>query len=287
MSSLFDTPKKPATDALLHPPGSAVGIARAAANEAQGKAEIDDVQAVMGNLTTIDFEKNADDLLHQVEGLQQAATKDRVTGDQLQALLKLLATEASKTVVTASESAENEVLRVIAAKDGAVNQLKRSAQQLQQDNADLAMVLKQAKTHPANISQSEKQFEFQKQRFNNFYGTLTSAGYVRLMPGRITHAGTGEAEIADILLQPLQTKDDQTQMVQIDAHIKIKSAQHRTMRLQVAQMISPAVTQKQMETAKANPFPMAAYAGVANRTNWRTVVLGWIKLPGTLHTMGW
>ena len=72
-------------------------------------------------------------------------------------------------------------------------------------------------------------------------------------------------------------------MVQIDARIKIKSAQLRTMRLQVAQMINPAVTQKQMETAKATPFPMAQYAGVASQTDWRTIVLGWIKLPGNLN----
>ena len=45
MSSPFATPKKPATDALLHPPGSAVGIAIAAANEAQGKAGLDSVHA--------------------------------------------------------------------------------------------------------------------------------------------------------------------------------------------------------------------------------------------------
>ena len=102
------------------------------------------------------------------------------------------------------------------------------------------------------------------------------------MPGRITHAGSDEAGIAVILLQPSQTKEDQTQMVQIDARIKIKSAQLRNMRLQVAQMINPAVTQKQMETAKATPFPMAQYAGVASQTDWRTIVLGWIKPPGNL-----
>ena len=45
MSSPFATPKKPATDALLHPPGSAVGIAIAAANEAQGKDGLDSVHA--------------------------------------------------------------------------------------------------------------------------------------------------------------------------------------------------------------------------------------------------
>ena len=90
MPSPLATPKKPATDALLHPPGSAVGISRAAANvnEAKGKEEIDDVQAAMGNLTAIDFEEGADDLISQVEGLQEAASEDRVTGDQLQALLK-------------------------------------------------------------------------------------------------------------------------------------------------------------------------------------------------------
>ena len=70
MSSPFATPKKPATEAALHPPASAIRIARAAANEARGKSEIDDVQAVMGNLTTIDFEEGADDLLSKVEGLQ-------------------------------------------------------------------------------------------------------------------------------------------------------------------------------------------------------------------------
>ena len=51
MSSPFATPKKLATDEVLHPPGSAIGIARAAANEAKGKAEIDDVQALTLTLT--------------------------------------------------------------------------------------------------------------------------------------------------------------------------------------------------------------------------------------------
>ena len=78
----------------------------------------------MGNLTTIDFEEGADDLLSQVEGLQEAASEDRVIGDQLQALLKLFATEVLKTVATASESTENKVFRVL-------DQLKRSAQMLQ------------------------------------------------------------------------------------------------------------------------------------------------------------
>ena len=141
-------------------------------------------------------------------------------------------------------------------------------------------MLKQAKTHPANVSQSEKQFEFEKRPFNAFYGTLTSAGYVRLKPGRISEAGTDEAGIADILLQPIQSKDDQSQMVHLDARIKIKNSQLRTMRLQVAVGINSAVTQKQMETVPSTAFPMAAYAGpgVTNQTEWRTIciVLGWI-----------
>ena len=283
MSSPFATPKKPATDALLHPPGSAVGIAIAAANEAQGKDGLDSVHAVMGNLTGIDFEDSADDLLSQVDGLQEAANENRVTGDQLKSLLKLFATEAQTRVADASESAENKVYRVMAAKDGAVNMLKKSTQQLQQDNDDLALLLKQAKHAPGNISQSEKQFEFLRGRFNNFYGTLTSRGYIKLMPGQLTHVGSDEAGMADILLQPVQSKDDQTTMVQIDARIKIKSSQLRTLRLTVAQMINPAVTQKQMENAKATPFPIAQYAGVANQTDWRTIVLGWIKNPGNLN----
>ena len=65
---------------------------------------------------------------------------------------------------------------MVAAKDGAVNMLKKSAQMLQQDNDDLALMLTHAETHPAHVSQSKKQFEFGKRRFNAFYGTLTSAG---------------------------------------------------------------------------------------------------------------
>ena len=57
-------------------------------------------------------------------------------------------------------------------------------------------------------------------------------------------AGTDEAGIADILLQPVQTKEGQTQMVQLDARIKIKCSQLRTMRLQVAATINPGITQK-------------------------------------------
>ena len=45
MQSPYATPKKPATGALLHPPTSAVGIARAAANEAKGKEGIGVLQA--------------------------------------------------------------------------------------------------------------------------------------------------------------------------------------------------------------------------------------------------
>ena len=90
----FATPNKPPTGALLHQLSLPVGIVRAAPNEAKGKEEIDDVQAFMGNPTGIDFEEGADDLLSQVKGLQDAATKDRGNGPQLQVLLKLFATEA-------------------------------------------------------------------------------------------------------------------------------------------------------------------------------------------------
>ena len=46
-------------------------------------------------------------------------------------------------VKSASDAAENKVFRVLAAKDASVNDLKRSAQMLQQDNGDLALLIKQ------------------------------------------------------------------------------------------------------------------------------------------------
>ena len=52
-------PKMPATAGTAHPPSSAVGAARAAANELAGKVEIEVVQALIDNLSGIDFEENA------------------------------------------------------------------------------------------------------------------------------------------------------------------------------------------------------------------------------------
>ena len=102
---------------------------------------------------------------------------------------------------------------------------------LQNKKDDLALLLKQQKVNPANISALEKQFEFEKQRFNNFYGTLPSPGEGKLVPGRISEHETDEAWIADILLQPMQTNIDQDTMVQLDSRIRIKQNQLRSMRL--------------------------------------------------------
>ena len=51
---------------------------------------------------------------------------------------------------------------MFAAKDGGANDLEGSARIPPSDNGDLALRLKQQKTHPGNVSQSKKQFEFVK-----------------------------------------------------------------------------------------------------------------------------
>ena len=76
-------------------------------------------------------------------------------------------------------------------------------------------------------------------------------------------------------------------VVRLDARITIKQHQLRSMRLRIQValelMINPAVTQKHMETVKPTSFPMASYTCVSTQSEWRTIVLGWIRQPGNLN----
>ena len=49
--------------------------------------------------------------------------------------------------------------------------------------------------------------------------------------------------------------------------------------LQLAKIISPTVTQMQLEKTNPTSFPLDKFAGVATQTEWRTIVISWIKQP--------
>ena len=149
---------------------------------------------------------------------------------QVQALLKLLATEAKKEVRSIAEAVETGVYSVIAAKDSSVNDLKRSAALLQQDKDDALAMIKRQKTNPANVSSSEKSFDFEKQRYARVLTSLTDPKYINLLPGDISHTGTDEATYADLLLQDASSEGDEKRMVHqiLDARIKMKRSAFKT-----------------------------------------------------------
>lgn len=68
-------------------------MARAAANESAGKPGLSGIQTAMGNLEGIQFETEAADLYDSVGGLKEAIENDSVSSSQVQASLKLLATD--------------------------------------------------------------------------------------------------------------------------------------------------------------------------------------------------
>ena len=78
-------------------------------------------------LKEIQFEAEAEDFYDSVDGLKAAMESDTVSSSQVQALLKLLATEAKGEVRSVAQAVETSVYSVLAAKDASVNELKRSA----------------------------------------------------------------------------------------------------------------------------------------------------------------
>ena len=185
----------------MHPPTACIAAARAAANEAQGKQGLDTVQTVMGNLEDIQFETEAEDFCDSVDGLKDAMESDTVSSSQVQALLKLLATEATSEVRSVASAVETSIYSVLAAKDASVNHLKRSAALLQKDKDEALAMIKRHKKDPANVSSSEKAFDFERERYDRFVGCLNDPRYINLLPGDISHPGTDEATYADLLLQ--------------------------------------------------------------------------------------
>ena len=116
------------TGTATHPPTAAVAAARASANEAAGKAGLEAVQTVMGNLEDLNFTEDPKDFYDSISGLKDAMENDSVSSSQVQALLNLLVTETKGEVRSAAQAVENRVYSVLAAKDASVNDLKRSAQ---------------------------------------------------------------------------------------------------------------------------------------------------------------
>ena len=81
-------------------------MARATANEPPGKQGLTGIQTVIGNLEGLQFETEAEDLYASVGGLKEAMANDSVSSSQVQASLKLLATEANKEVRSVAEAVE-------------------------------------------------------------------------------------------------------------------------------------------------------------------------------------
>ena len=163
-----------------------------------------------------------------------------------------------------SQAVETSVYSVLAAKDPSVNELKRSAKLLQADKDDAMAMLKRQKTNPlnpANVSGSEKAFDFEKERYERFLGALNDPRYINLIPGDISHTGTDESTYADLLLQETVSDGDEKSMVQLDARIKIKEQRLKSLRLQIAKIISPTVTQAQLEKTKPTSFPLDKFTG--------------------------
>ena len=144
-------------------------------------------------------------------------------------------------------------------------------------------MIKRQKISPANVSGSEKAFEFEKERYDRFMGSLYDPRYINLLPGDISHAGTDESTYADLLLQEKSTDGDEKAIVQLDARIKIKEQRLKSMRLGIAKLISPTVPQAQLDTMKPTSFPLDKFTGVSTQTEWRTIVVSWIKNPGNLN----
>ena len=197
----------------------------------------------MGNLEGIQFEADAEDFYDSVDGLKDAMENDTVSSSQVQALLKLLATEAKGEVRSVASAVETSVYSVLAATDASVNHLKRSTALLQKDKDEALAMIKRQKSNPTNVSSSEKAFDFEKERYDRFMGCLNEPRYINLLPGDISHSGTDDATYADLLLQDASSEGDEKKMVHLDARIKIKDQRLKSMRLGIAKIISPTVTQ--------------------------------------------
>ena len=284
MNSSMNSPAgQQSTGTAMHPPTAAITAARAAVNEAAGKAGLEAVQTVMGDLEDLKFGVDPADFCDSIPGFRESMGNDSVSSSQVHALLNLFATEAKGEVRCAAEAVENRVYTVLAAKDASVNDLKRTADLLQQDKDDALRMLKRQKMNPANISGSEKQFNAKKEWYDKILGLLYDPKFVNLLPGDIAHTGTDEAQYADLLLQETASEEDEKSMVRLDARIKIKEQRLKSLRLQLAKLVSPTVTQVQLDKTKPTAFPLDKYAGVANQTEWRTIVCAWIKQPGNLN----
>ena len=154
------------TGTATHPPTAAVTAARAAVNEAAGKAGLEAVQTVMGDLEDLSFTEDPKDFYDAIPGFKESMGNDSVSSSQVQALLNLFVTETKGEVRSAAQAVENRVYSVLAAKDASVNDLKRTADLLQQDKDDALLMLKRQKLNPANVSGSEKAFECEKERYS-------------------------------------------------------------------------------------------------------------------------
>ena len=235
MNSDMNSPAgQQSTGTATHPPTAAVTAARAAANEAAGKAGLEAVQTVMGDLEDLKFGVDPEDFCDSIPGFKESMGNDSVSSSQVQALLNLFATEAKGEVRSAAQAVENRVYSVLAAKDASVNDLKRTADLLQQDKDDALLMLKRQKLNPANVSGSEKQFTAKKEWYDKILGLLYDPKFMNLLPGDIAHAGTDESQYADLLLQETASDVDEKSMVRLDARIKIKEQRLKSLRLQLA-----------------------------------------------------
>ena len=110
MNSDMNSPAcQQSTGTATHPPTAAVTAARAAANEAAGKAGLEAVQTVMGDLEDLSFTQGPEDFYDSIPGFKESMGNNTVSSSQVQALLNLFVTETKGEVRSAAQAVENRV----------------------------------------------------------------------------------------------------------------------------------------------------------------------------------
>ena len=261
---------------------TALAAQRAEADAASASQAEKSQDAVMGNLSSIDFTVQFREAAKQMK-IDLDSKSDQIPISKLRSLLKVMATGATKQVEDVTDLLGASMTTTAEANKAVVTSLNTVAVWNEKERLRLIDAVALAKGNSANFSISEKLFLAAEAAFHAANKIIFNPNYLKCFPGDSTDAATDEYQ-QEILLQidnPSETEEKFGK--QVDKRILVNKRKLETVRLKLAKAINSACSANKMEKEKYASFPLDKFLECHTQKAWIAVINAWITKPAVLE----
>ena len=240
--------------------------------------------AVMGDLSKVDFQRSINDAVKQMK-IDLTSKSDQTPIGTLNSLLKLMASGAMKEVGEHADLLAESMATTATANAAAVTSLESVANWNEKEREKRTDLIDLNKNSSANFSLSEKIFIAAQKSYDDSHRLLCNPQYMKWQPGDCLNQNSNEYQ-QEVLLSidvPRDAEESFSKVIDKRILVNKRTCRLESARLKLAKSISPICTIYKMEKDKYAPLPLAQFTEYHTQSAWIAVVNLWLRKPAVLE----